>query len=63
MPRDRQGKFHNHLIPAYSRCQDALENTIIQGVTTREIADLVEKMYDSYYSVTTVSNISVQVTK
>ena len=67
VPRDRQGKFHNHLLPAYSRRQDALETTIIQlyskGVTTREIADLIEKMYGSYYSATTVSNITAQVTE
>lgn len=67
VPRDRQGKFHNHLLPAYSRCQDALETIIIQlyskGVTTREIADLIEKMYGSYYSATTVSNITAQVTE
>ena len=57
MPRDRKGHFHNHLLPAYSRRQDTLETTIIQlyskGVTTREIADLIEKMYGSYYSPTT----------
>ncbi len=23
VPRDRQGHFHNHLLPAYSRRQDA----------------------------------------
>ncbi|MCP0887474.1 IS256 family transposase [Ligilactobacillus sp. WILCCON 0076] len=67
VPRDRQGKFHNHLLPAYSRRQDALETTIIQlyskGVTTREIADLIEEMYGTYYSATTVSNITAQVTK
>ncbi|BAQ57989.1 transposase [Lactobacillus acetotolerans] len=52
VPRDRKGHFHNHLLPAYSRRQDALETTIIQlyskGVTTREIADLIEKMYGSF---------------
>ncbi|WP_010500285.1 IS256 family transposase, partial [Ligilactobacillus acidipiscis] len=67
VPRDRKGHFHNHLLPAYSRRQDALETTIIQlyskGVTTREIADLIEKMYGSYYSPSTVSNITAQVTK
>ncbi|MFT8425927.1 MAG: transposase [Liquorilactobacillus sp.] len=54
VPRDRQDQFHNHLLPAYSRRQDVLETTIIQlyskGVTTREITDLIEKMYGSYYS-------------
>ena len=46
VPRDRKGEFHNQLLPAYSRRQDALETTIIQlyskGVTTREIADLID---------------------
>ncbi|EFK32076.1 hypothetical protein HMPREF9264_0470, partial [Lactobacillus delbrueckii subsp. bulgaricus PB2003/044-T3-4] len=27
------------------------------GVTTREISDLIDKMYGSYYSAGTVSNI------
>ena len=49
VPRDRKGHFHNHLLPAYSHRQDALETTIIQlyskGVTTREIADLIDKMW------------------
>ncbi|WP_281165762.1 transposase [Liquorilactobacillus sicerae] len=30
VPRDRQGQFHNHLLPAYSRRQGVLETTIIQ---------------------------------
>lgn len=30
VPRDHQGQFHNHLLPAYSRRQDVLEKTIIQ---------------------------------
>ncbi|KRN11900.1 hypothetical protein IV46_GL000869 [Limosilactobacillus fermentum] len=29
-----------------------------KGVTTREIADMVERMYGHYYSPTTVSNIT-----
>lgn len=31
-----------------------------KGVTTREIADLIEKMYGSHYSAGQVSNISKQ---
>ena len=31
-----------------------------KGVTTREIADLIEKMYGSHYSPAQVSNISKQ---
>jgi len=54
VPRDRLGKFKQQTIPSYSRSDDYLEKTVIQlyskGVTTREIADLIEKMYGQYYS-------------
>lgn len=64
VPRDRMGKFEQHTLPSYTHHTNALETTIIQlyskGITTREIADLIEKMYGSYYSPTTVSNISKQ---
>ena len=56
VPRDRNGMFHQH--------SDVLESMIIKlyskGVTTREIADLIEKMYGSHYSPAQVSNISKQ---
>ncbi|MFD1410203.1 transposase [Lapidilactobacillus gannanensis] len=59
VPRDRKGEFKANLIPPYSRRVDALETTIIQlyekGITTREIADLIEKMYGTHYSPTTIS--------
>lgn len=62
VPRDRNGEFHQQTLPAYGH---ALESTVIQlyshGVTTREISELIEKMYGSYYSAGTVSNISKQV--
>lgn len=65
VPRDRNGEFHQQTIPAYGQHTDALESTVIQlyshGVTTREISELIEKMYGSYYSAGTVSNISKQV--
>lgn len=39
-----------------------METTIIQlyekGITTRKIADLIEKIYGSHYSPTTISNIT-----
>ncbi|PCE02199.1 IS256 family transposase, partial [Enterococcus hirae] len=53
------------LIPPYTHRIDSLETTIIQlyekGITTREIADLIEKMYGSHYSPTTISNITKMV--
>ena len=62
VPRDRNGAFDQKLIPGYARRTDDLETTIItlyrKGITTREIADLVEKLYGHYYSPATVSNIS-----
>lgn len=65
VPRDRSGEFHQQTLPAYGQHTDALESTVIQlyshGVTTREISELIEKMYGSYYSAGTVSNISKQV--
>lgn len=65
VPRDRKDEFHQHTLPEYGQHTDALESTVIQlysnGVMTREIFDLIEKMYGSYYLVGTVSNISKQV--
>ena len=64
VPRDRNGNFLQHTLPQYKQRNDALETTVIQlyskGVTTREIADLLERMYGSYYTAATVSNISKQ---
>ncbi|GFP09800.1 IS256 family transposase [Lactobacillus helveticus] len=64
VPRDRNGLFHQHTLPDYKQHSDLLENMIIKlyskGVTTREIADLIEKMYGSHYSPAQVSNISKQ---
>ncbi len=62
IPRDREGLFKQHTIPSYQRSSDELETTVIQlykkGITTREISDLIEKMYGHYYTPQTVSNIS-----
>ncbi len=64
VPRDRQGQFKNALFSPYMRHTEALEEMIIKmyskGITTREIAELIEKMYGQYYSPTTVSNITKQ---
>ena len=64
VPRDRNGKFHQHTLPDYKQHSDVLEDMVIKlyskGVTIREIADLIEKMYGSHYSAGQVSNISKQ---
>ena len=62
IPRDRAGLFKQQTVPAYQRSSDELETTVIQlykkGITTREISDLIEKMYGHYYTPQTVSNIT-----
>lgn len=62
IPRDRNGEFSQNTVPAYQRNTDSLETTVIQlykkGITTREISDLIEKMYGHHYSPATVSNIT-----
>lgn len=62
VPRDRNGEFKQHTIPAGKSHSDDLETTVIQlykrGVTTRQIADLIEQMYGAHYSPQTVSNIT-----
>lgn len=64
VPRDRLNQFKNALFPPYSRRTDGLEEMVIKmyskGITTREIAEMVEKMYGHHYSPTTVSNITKQ---
>ena len=64
VPRDRNGMFHQHTLPNYKQHSNVLESMIIKlyskGVTAREIADLIEKMYGSHYSPAQVSNISKQ---
>lgn len=62
IPRDRNGEFVPKAIPSYSRRDDELEKMIIKlyqtGVTTREIANLIEQMFGHHYSPATVSNIT-----
>lgn len=60
--RDRNGDFHQQILPDCKHRSDDLETTIIQlyrkGITTREISGLIEKMYGHHYTPATVSNIA-----
>lgn len=62
IPRDRNNEFEQQLIPPYARRDDWLETLIIKmyasGVSTREIANIIEKLYGNSYSAATVSNIT-----
>lgn len=65
IPRDRTGEFEQHTIDRYQRRTDSLEDMVIhlyrRGITTREIAELMEKMYGNYYTPATMSNITQNV--
>lgn len=67
IPRDRNGEFTQRTLEPYNRSSDTLEDVIIKlyqkGITTREISDLIEKMYGHYYSPSTISNITINLTK
>ena len=62
IPRDRKGDFKQKLIPSHSRSTDDLESMVIQmyskGITTSEIADLIERMYGAHYTPQTISNMT-----
>ena len=65
VPRDCNGEFQSPLLPARKQRVDSLETTIIQlyqrGVTTRQIAELIEQMYGHYYTPATISKITADV--
>ena len=62
IPRDRNNAFEQQLNPPYARRDDWLETIIIRmyasGVSTREIANIIEKLYGNSYSAATVSNVT-----
>lgn len=62
VPRDRKGEFHTALFEPYSRRDNWLEEAVISmyksGMSTRDIAQFIEKMYGTKYSPTTISNIT-----
>ena len=62
VPRDREGKFNTKLFSPYQRRSGWLEELVIRmysrGMSTRKIADLLEEMYGTHYSSTTVSRIT-----
>ncbi|EPZ52744.1 IS256 family transposase [Alicyclobacillus acidoterrestris] len=62
VPRDRQGDFHTQLFEPYARRDNWLEEAVISmykgGMSTRDIAQFIEKMYGTKYSPTTITNIT-----
>ena len=62
IPRDRNDEFRQQLIPPYQRHDGWLEDMIMQlyanGVSTRDVGSIIEKLYGNSYSPTTVTNIT-----
>ena len=62
VPRDRNGEFQTALFEPYQRREGWLEEAVIHmykgGMSTREVATFIEKMFGAQYSPTTVSNIT-----
>lgn len=62
VPRDRNGEFTQQTVSPYKRQTSDLETTVLQlyskGITTAEIADLIEKMYGHAYTPATISNMT-----
>lgn len=67
IPRDRKSEFQTALFEPYSRRENWLEEAVISmykgGMSTRDIAQFIEKMYGTKYSPTTISNITNVVLK
>ncbi|MED4030385.1 IS256-like element ISBame1 family transposase, partial [Priestia megaterium] len=62
IPRDRNGDFKQQTVAPYKRANDTLEAFVIhmfqKGVTTAEIAHLMERMYGHHYTPQTISNMT-----
>lgn len=62
VPRDREGEFHTALFEPYSRRENWLEEAVISmykaGMSTRDVAQFIERMYGTKYSPTTITNIT-----
>src|SRR5699024_11835667 len=66
-PRQPKGEFEQETVAPYQRSNDTLEQFVIhleeKGITTDEIADLMERMNGHHYSRQTVSNFTQLVTE
>ncbi|GAB7231611.1 hypothetical protein TOTSKI_05730 [Facklamia hominis] len=62
IPQNHLGELEIQTVKALKESHSHLEQMIIlmyqKGITTREISDLIEKLYGHYYSAATISNLS-----
>ena len=65
IPRDRNGEFEPKIIPKHQRNINGIEDKIIAlyaaGMTTRDISEQIQNLYDVELSADTVSNITNRV--
>ncbi|MGL5801189.1 MAG: IS256 family transposase [Cetobacterium sp.] len=62
IPRDRNGEFEPKIIPKHQRNINGIEDKILSlyatGMTTRDISEQIQKLYEVELSAETVSNIT-----
>jgi transposase-like protein len=62
IPRDRAGNFTNQTLEPYERRSDSLEDAVIhmfqKGMSSRDIGNVIGKMYGHHYSAATISNMT-----
>lgn len=65
IPRDRMGEFSSELLDKWESCSKPMDNLILslyaKGMTTRDINDVVEKIYGKSYSPASVSLITKEI--
>lgn len=65
IPRDRNGEFEPKIIPKHQRNINGIEDKILSlyatGMTTRDISEQIQKLYEIELSAETVSNITNRV--
>lgn len=62
IPRDRNGEFEPKIVPKHQRNINGIEDKILSlyatGMTTRDISEQIQKLYEVEVSAETVSNIT-----
>jgi len=62
VPRDRKAKFHSPIIPKYKRRTEQISDIIVKlyrsNLSTEEVKLIIESLYDTSYSKSTISRIT-----
>lgn len=64
LPQDREGRFHSELFARYQRSEKALllalQQSYLQGVSTRKVKAITEKLCGTHFSKSLVSSVCQQ---